>query len=328
MTRGQKGALAGRRVLELADASGVYCGKLLADLGADVIKIEPPGGDRTRHFPPFAGDAPGPDASLFFLYMNTSKRGVVLDLEQPEGRERFAALAVGADLVIETLAPGRLDGFGIGYAALSQRNPALVWTSISGFGATGPDRDCKSCELVAAARGGAMYVTGGDPDDPPVMLAGSQFSVMASTCAAASSLIALYHSRRTGRGQHVDVSTLETTVAVTHVCGVGKWLDDGLLPRRAGTGLFASVPSGAYACSDGLVYLMVNRPLHWQALAEWIHEETGNREVLDPMFEGPSSNRIPYREMLDLFITDLTSAHSVDTIYREGQRRHIAFTPV
>jgi benzylsuccinate CoA-transferase BbsE subunit len=321
------GALAGVRVLELADESGVYCGKLLADLGADVIKLERPGGDATRSIPPFVRGEAGSDASFFFLYMNTSKRGVTLDLDREEGRGLFLRLVETADIVVETLAPGRLEAYGLGYAALSRLNPALILTSISGFGATGPHRDHRSSDLVVSARGGAMTVTG-DPDDPPVTLAGSQAHVTASTCAAASSLIALHHRRVTGRGQHVDLSSLEVVAAVTHICGVGKWLDDAIIPRRGGTGLFASVPSGAYACRDGLVYLMVNRPLHWQALAEWIHEETGNQEVLDPMFLGPSSNRIPYRELLELFISELTSKFRVDEIYREGQRRHIAFTPV
>jgi benzylsuccinate CoA-transferase BbsE subunit len=320
-------ALAGRRVLELADESGVYCGKLLADMGAAVIKIERPGGDATRDLPPFLGDRPGADASLFFLYMNTSKRGVTLDVEKPAGRDLFRRLAATADLVIETFPPGHLDDLGLGYAELSQANPGLVLASITGFGQTGPHRDFKSSDLVASALAGGMYVTG-EPDDPPVALAGSQAHVMAATCAAASSLIALHRSRVSGEGQHVDISAVETMTAVTHICGVGKWLDDGIVPRRNGTGLFASVPSGAYRCSDGLVYLTVNRPLHWQALAQWIHEVTGNEEVLDPMFEGPSSNRLPYRELLDLFTSELTSRFRVDEVYREGQRRHIAFTPV
>ena len=109
---------------------------------------------------------------------------------------------------------------------------------------------------------------------------------------------------------------------------MGKWLDDGIVPRRFGTSLFASVPSGTYPCRDGLVYLMVNRPAHWKALAAWIHEETGNEEVLLPLFEGPSSKRIEYRELLDLFIGELTQRHTADEIYQEGQRRHIAVTPV
>jgi crotonobetainyl-CoA:carnitine CoA-transferase CaiB-like acyl-CoA transferase len=321
------GALAGLRVVELADESGVYCGKLLADLGADLIKVEPPGGDPSRAFPPFIDDTPGEKRSVFFQYMNTSKRSVVLDLDDARAREGLRALAVSADLVIETLPPGVLDAHDLGWSALHAANPALVMTSITGFGQTGPRRDFRATDLVAAALGGAMTVTG-DPDDPPVALVGAQSDIVTSTCAAASSLIALHHVRRSGVGQHVDVSALEATTAVTHICGVGKWLDDGIVPRRGGTGLFASVPSGVFPCSDGLVYLMVNRPLHWLALAEWIHEETGNQEVLDPMFHGPSSNRIPYRELLDLFISELTERHTVDALYREGQRRHIAMTPV
>lgn len=322
-----RAALGGRRVVELADDSGVYCGKLLADMGADVIKIERPGGDATRAIPPFVDGAPAADASLFFAYMNTSKRGVTLDLSRSEGQELFRKLVATADLVVETLPPGRLDGWGIGYDVLAAENAALVFTSITGFGQTGPQRDFASSDLVANALGGAMTATG-DAADPPVVLAGSQAQIATSTCAAASSLIALHHSRLTGVGQRVDVSALEVMASVTHICGVGKWLDDGIIPKRGGTGLFASVPSGSYECSDGLVYLMVNRPAHWRALAQWINEATGNEEVLDPMFEGPSSNRIPYRELLDLFIGEFSARFRVDEIYREGQRRHIAFTPV
>jgi crotonobetainyl-CoA:carnitine CoA-transferase CaiB-like acyl-CoA transferase len=325
------GALAGRRVLELADAKGMYCGKLLADMGADVIKIERPGGDATRAIPPHRLDPSAPDTagdrSLFFLYMNTSKRGLTLDITRPAGRTLFARLARTADIVVETFAPDHLASLGLGYETLREARPGLVFTSITDFGQTGPHRHHAGSDLVAGARGGAMYVTG-DPDDPPVALAGSQSYVMAATCAAAASLIALYRATLDGTGQHVDISVQETTVAVSHVCGVGKWLDDGIVPRRGGTGLFASVPSGAYPCRDGLVYLMVNRPLHWQALARWIHEVTGTAAVLDPLFDGPSSNRLPYRDLLDVYITDLTQRFTVDEIYREGQRRHLAFTPV
>ncbi len=320
-------ALRGRRILELADEKGMYCGKLLADMGADVIKIERPGGDPTRDVAPFWGDEAGAERSLSFLYLNTSKRGVTLDLTRPEGQELFRSLARGVDLVLETHPPGYLNRLGLGHEMLKRENPRLVLTSITGFGQTGPYRDFRSSDLVANALGGAMYVTG-EEEDPPVRLAGSQAHVAASTCAAVSSMIALYCASATGRGQHVDISLEEVTASVSHICGVGKWLDDGIIPKRRGTGLFASVPSGTYSCKDGLVYLMINRPLHWQALAQWINEVTGNREVLDAMFEGPSSSRIPYRELLDLFISELTSRFSVDEIYHEGQRRHIAFTPV
>ena len=327
MVAQRESALKGRRVLELADEKGAYCGKLLADMGADVIKIEPPAGDPTRHVPPFWNDEPHPDRSLLFLYMNTSKRGVTLDITRPEGQALFRRLASAADIILETLPPGYLGSLGLGYESLKEANPGLVLTSITGFGQTGPHKHFKCADIVASALGGAMYVTG-EEDDPPVTLAGSQAYVMASIFAAASSMIALYSSSISGEGQHVDISVEETTASVTHICGVGKWLDDDIIPRRSGTGLFASVPSGTYPCKDGMVYLMINRPLHWKSLASWINETTGNEEVLNPMFEGPSSNRQAYRDLLDVYISDLTSQFTVDEIYHEGQRRHIAFTPV
>ncbi len=320
-------ALAGIRVVELADASGVYCGKLLGDMGADVIKVERPGGDPTRGLPPFINGRAGVRHGAFFLYMNTNKRGVVLDLDKSDDRKLFAALVADADLLIETTRPGELDGIGLGYTTLARANSGLVMTSITGFGQDGPRRDWTSSDLIASALGGAMHVTG-YANDPPVRLAGSQTHVMASTYAAVASMIALHHAARTGEGQHVDLSIQDAVVSTTHICGIGKWLDDGMIARRSGPGLFASVPSGAYRCKDGLVYLMVNRPLHWKALAEWIREETGIEEVLDPMFEGPSSNRIPYRELLDVYIGDLAERFTVQEMYHEGQRRHIAFTPV
>src|SRR5262245_26076280 len=320
-------ALAGRRVLELAGPSGAYCGKLFADLGADVIKVERPGGDPARWTPPFWGDAPHPENSLSFLYLNANKRSLELDLEREADRARFRELALGADVVLESLAPGELARLGLDFEALRSERPDLVLTSITGFGQTGPHREYRSSDLVAFAASGAAYVIGA-PEDPPVRLAGSQAHVLASACAAGASLVALRHATRTGRGQHVDISMQETVLAASLICGVGKWREDGIIRKRIGTGLVASVPSGAYACKDGSVYLMVNRPAHWKALAQWIHEVTGNREVLDPMFDGPSSARLPYRELLDLFISEMTGRMGAQEVYREAQRRHIAMTPI
>lgn len=319
----RRGALAHLRVLDLTSASAAYCGKLLADLGADVIKVEPPGGDPARHEGPLSAEG----ESLAFLYENASKRSVVLDLDSEAGRDRLRSLAADVDLVLESLPAGQLEERGLGHAALAEGNPGLVLTSISGFGRTGPLAGARSNDLVASALGGAMTSVG-DPADPPVRLASHQADVITATLAAASSLVALHHRERSGRGQHVDVSSLETVAAITHIAGVGKWLEDDIIPKRVGTGLVASVPSGAYRCKDGLVYLMVNRPAHWLALAEWIHEVTGNEEVLMDVFHGPSSSRLPYRELLDVFIGDLTATLTVDEAYHEGQRRHIAFTPI
>jgi crotonobetainyl-CoA:carnitine CoA-transferase CaiB-like acyl-CoA transferase len=333
----RQGALGHLRVLDMTSASGAYCGKLLADLGADVIKIEGPSGDPGRLEAPLLS-APqkgegGPSAglSLPFLYENTNKRSIVLNLDTSSDRERFLALAADSDLILESLPVGTLAGWGLDFesiaSSLPNDHPGLVLTSISGFGQTGPSSGFRSTDLIASAMGGAM-ISIGRPEDPPVRLASHQADVITACVAASSSLVALHHRDQGGEGQHVDVSSLEVMASITHIAGVGKWLEDGIIPKRLGTGLVASVPSGAYRCKDGLVYLMVNRPAHWQALADWIHEVTGNEEVLMEEFHGPSSNRLPYRELLDIFIGDLTAELTVDEAYHEGQRRHIAFTPI
>lgn len=320
------GALSRLRVLDLTSAGAAYCGKLLADLGADVIKVEPPDGDPARAEAPHMSGT-----SLPFLYENASKRSVVLDLSETNDRARFEELVGQSDLLLESLPAGRLEALGLDFetlsASLPAAHPGLVMTSISGFGRTGPDATARSNDLIASAMGGAM-ISIGSPEDPPVRLAGHQADVITACTAAASSLVAIHHRDRGGAGQHVDVSSLEVMAAITHIAGVGKWLEDGIIPKRVGTGLVASVPSGAFRCKDGLVYLMVNRPAHWQALAEWIHEVTGNEEVLMEEFRGPSSNRLPFRELLDLFINELTAQLTVDEAYHEGQARHIAFTPI
>jgi len=320
VARGEAGAVAldGLRVVELADEKGIYCGKLLGDLGADVVKVEAPE----------SLEAVASRRNAFSRYADAGKRSVTLDLASADGKAALAKLIVASDLVIETDASGRLDALGIGFETLRRNRPSLVWTSITGFGLSGPMAEYASANIVAAALGGAMHVTGA-ADDPPVLLAGNPSWISASTAAAAASLVALREAAKSGRGQRVDLSVLEAVAAVTHICGAAKFLEDGIVPRRFGSGLFASVPSGAYRAGDGKqIYLMVNRPAHWRALAKWVNETTGNAEILDPMFEGPSSARQPYRDLLDLLIGDMTERFSADELYREGQRRHLAITPL
>lgn len=326
MGEAKSGALTHLRVLDLTSSPAAYCGKLFADLGAEVIKVEPRGADPGRSQAPFLETTEG-RRSIPFVYANANKRSVLLDLEANSDRLRFRELAADSDLIIEAFPVGTLARLGLGYADLSADHPGLVLTSVTGFGQAGPQCAFRSNDLVASALGGAM-ISIGDPADPPLRLAGRQADVTTATLAAASSLVALYHRDQTGCGQHVDVSSLEVMASITHIAGVGKWLEDGVIPKRVGTGLVASVPSGAYRCKDGLVYLMVNRPAHWEALALWINERTGNEEVLLAEFQGASSSRLPYRELLDVFIGDLTSQLTVDEAYHEGQRRHIAVTPV
>ncbi len=170
-------------MLDLTGEMGAYCTKLLADLGADVIKIEPPGGDPTRGIGPFIGDEAGPDRALNFLNQNTSKRSVTLDLQDEADREKLRKLVPTADIVVEDFAPGYLDGLGLGYEALTKLREDIILTSITGFGSTGQHKDYLAPDIVGVAMGGIMWLAG-DPQDPPNLPFGNQGYFSASAQAA------------------------------------------------------------------------------------------------------------------------------------------------
>ncbi|MCI0897466.1 MAG: CoA transferase, partial [Chloroflexi bacterium] len=164
---GPVGPLAGVRVLELTGEHAQFCGKLMADLGADVIKIEPPGGQENRNIGPFLDDQPGPERSLHFWHYNTSKRGVTIDITKPEGQAIFRKLAASAELVLESYPAGRLPELGLGYDILSADNPGLIMCSVTPFGQDGPWRDFQTSDLLHLAAGGQMASSGYDPEDVP-----------------------------------------------------------------------------------------------------------------------------------------------------------------
>ena len=199
------------RVLDLTEGGINWAGRVLADLGADVVKVEPPEGSPTRRRGPFYGDVPHPERSLFWFAYCANKRGITLDLESPAGRQRFRELAARADLVLESFAPGYLEGLGLGYADLRSANPGVVVTSVTPFGQTGPYAGYKAPDLVAWSMGGMAFVSG-DEDRPPVRVGFPQAELHAGAHAAAASLIALWHRRQTGRGQHIDVSVQSAVV--------------------------------------------------------------------------------------------------------------------
>jgi crotonobetainyl-CoA:carnitine CoA-transferase CaiB-like acyl-CoA transferase len=206
-------ALEGVRVLDLTqEIAGPYCTKLLADYGADVIKVEPSGGDPARDHGPFPRDDPHPEKSALFLHLNTNKRGVCLDLESAGGTRCLAALAAWADVVLESFPAGGLTSLGLGFETLSAANPRLVMTSITPFGQDGPYRDYRSSELVAYAMGGPMNMDG-LPEREPVKQGGNVVQYQAGAAAAAATLIALWQARETGRGDHVDCSFMRTAVS-------------------------------------------------------------------------------------------------------------------
>jgi crotonobetainyl-CoA:carnitine CoA-transferase CaiB-like acyl-CoA transferase len=200
--------LDGIRVLDLSDERGFLAGKILGDLGADVVKIEPPGGDPVRRRGPFLGGIEDPERSLAFLALNTSKRGITLDLTAPPGRELFAQLLHKADAVLETAAPGAMDQDGIGWKSQAELHPRLVWCSLTPFGQSGPYASWSGHDLVIVALGGNASATG-DPDRPPLRCSMPTSAIHACPEAALGIAMALHARNRTGRGQQVDVSMHE-----------------------------------------------------------------------------------------------------------------------
>jgi benzylsuccinate CoA-transferase BbsE subunit len=243
------------RVLDLTDEKGLICGKTLADLGADVIKMEPPGGDGCRDLGPFYRDMPSGEESIYWFAYNANKRSITLNLEETDGQDLFRKLVEKADFVIESLPPGHLDRLGIGYSALSQINPRIILTSITPFGQTGPYRDYKTCDLVSMALGGYVYLTG-DPDRPPVRIGFPQAYLHAGMAAAAGTMVAHYHRQLTGEGQWVDVSIQEACAWVPTDSAI-YWEMNQVLEERHG-GARVRPTTGArmkriWQCRDGYV---------------------------------------------------------------------------
>ena len=193
------------RVLDLTDERGILCGKILADLGADVVQVEPPGGSAARNIGPFYHDEVPPEKSLFWWAYAANKRGITLNLHTADGAELLKGLVKDAHFLIESFPPGYLEGLGLSYEELRAISPGLVMVSITPFGQDGPYAGYKAPDIVGMAMGGLMYLTG-DPDRAPVRVGFPQFHLHGSAAAAAGAMIAHTHRALTGEGQHVDVS--------------------------------------------------------------------------------------------------------------------------
>jgi crotonobetainyl-CoA:carnitine CoA-transferase CaiB-like acyl-CoA transferase len=209
--------LAPYRVLDLTDEKGFYCGQLLGSLGADVIKIEEPGGDPSRMIGPFFKDQAQADRSLYWFAYNSNKRGITLDIRNERGRAVFFRLVEKADVLIDSFPLGYLDSLGVGYDVLKNINPALVMTSITPFGQSGPHSAWKGNDLVCWAMGGLLSQTG-DPDRPPVRISHINFANLISSMDAAwGTVMALFWRAKTGKGQRLDVSIQESVIKSTFI---------------------------------------------------------------------------------------------------------------
>lgn len=203
-----KGCLGFCRALDLADEKGFLAGKILGDLGADVIKIEPPSGDPARNIGPFYHDIPDPEKSLYWFAFNANKRGITLNIETIDGQELLKKLVKTADVLIESFPPSYMVGVGLGYSVLSKINPRIVMTSITPFGSSGPYCNYKGSDAILMALGGLTYISG-NPDHPPVRISSPQAYLHSGAYAAVGSMMALYHQQMCGKGQQVDVSIQE-----------------------------------------------------------------------------------------------------------------------
>ena len=281
------GPLANLRVLEFTDEIGAYCGKLLADLGADVIKVEPPGGGLQRRTPPFLDGAPGPDASIPFWSQNSSKRSLILDLDQEADRARARELALGAGIILEDRMPGALAAHRLGYDDLRGERPDLVYTSITGFGQTGPHADYAYSDIVGQAMGGVMTLAG-QPEDPPNIIYGNQGNICASIQAAQGTLVALHHAERTGEGQHVDVSVQEA-LSLPQETAMMMW--DFQRTNRVRTGplglLRMPIPGvGVYPTKAGYVMAYVTAPggADFPDVVAWMDEAGFEHDLHDEAY--------------------------------------------
>jgi CoA:oxalate CoA-transferase len=254
------GPLQGVRVLDLSwILSGPFCTMTLCDLGADVIKVErPPWGDMGRTNRPLRDGESG-----YFLSVNRGKRSVSIDLKEERGRELFRDLVREVDVLVENFSPGAMDGLGVGYEALAEVNPRLIYAAISGFGRTGPWRDRPALDVIAQGAGGIMSVTG-QPGGPPTRPGSSLGDITAGLYAAVGILAALHERERSGRGQLIDISMMDAQIAIQENAFM-RWEILGHEPEKLGTRHPTAVPFQAFPTSDGWMVLA----LAWGGADQW-----------------------------------------------------------
>ena len=307
--------LKGYRALDLTGVSGQLCGRVLADLGMEVIKIEPPGGDPVRKMPPFARSADGKQLSTTFAHLNAGKSSKVLDLDREADRAEFRRMVETADVVLESFQPGELDAKGLGYKSLAAINPGIVMASITGFGQTGPKKNLACNDLVALAESGFLFISG-DPSLPPCRPPETQAYYFASLFATAGLLAALYRREHTGRGDHVDSSMQETLATQEHI--IRLWANEKQISQRAGSQHGSVAPAKIFSCSDGFVYLYVTRQ-HWKLfLTIWKDH--------DPVFDAPEWLNNLYRrahadelnQAVQSFLSKFTMAEITELLQAKG----------
>jgi crotonobetainyl-CoA:carnitine CoA-transferase CaiB-like acyl-CoA transferase len=315
-------ALGGIRVLDLADNAVAYGSRLLADLGAEVIRIEPPAAAR-------AGIADRDASNQAFW--NINKKAITLDLGRPDGRRLFGDLAAKSDVIIETFGPGTLATWGIGYETLRERNPGIIMVSVTPYGQTGPCAKFRATDLTLLAAGGLLSL-GGYPETGPVAVAGEQGYLAAAIFGAIAALKALLEREGTNQGQWLDVSGQEC-IAFALEDAIPEWYLSGNIRRRTGDQA-REAGTGVYPCRDGYISMVAGRlgtAKAFKTLVGWIAESgaRGGDELLDARWQDFTFRQSPQgiARFAEIF-ADFCASRSKQELYREGQARQIAIAPV
>ena len=326
------------RVLDLSDERGIFCSRILAELGADVIHIEPPTGSPARHRGRHAGDSADPERSLTWWAMARDTRSVALDLDDPDDRARFRALIASADVLIESADPGVWEARGLGYHDLVGNNPALVWVSITPFGSTGPKAGYAATDLIVQASAGAMAITG-EGDRPPIRTSGVSAFEHAAAEAAGGALIALQHAQRTGRGQRVEVSAQRATNLTCQFTLPSQQVGHRPPERAGGFSLYGIDFPFIWPTLDGHVSLTVaidpvNKPFLERLFAFMDDEGHGAEGITDRDWvahlrlirsgDRPNDDLIPLRDAIAAFIATKTK----DDLFAAALDRKLLLVPV
>ncbi len=312
------GLLDGVRVLDMSRVlAGPYCTALLADLGADVVKVEPDRGDDSRHLGPFVDDE-----SVYFAQLNRGKRSVALDLKSPDDLAFFRQLADRADVVVENFRPGVAAKLGVDYETLSASSPGLVYASISGFGQDGPLSHLPAYDLVVQAMSGLMAATG-DPSSPPTRVGESLGDLCAGMFASWAICAALFARQRSGEGEHLDVAMLDSLVSL-QVTAMSLRTVDGRLPGRIGNRHPVSTPFDTYRAADGLIAVAVANDTAFGRLAAML----GRPELAEDERFATDSARTGNRELLRQVIEDWTGAREVSAILAAARSAGVPAGPV
>ena len=330
MTTPPNAALSDITILDLCDEKGQLIGKLLGEMGARVIKIEPPAGDRARTVGPFRNDSPDKNGSLHFWAFNSAKEGVTLDIASETGADLLRKLVRKADILLESYDPGYLDSLGLGYDDLSALNPALVMTSLTGFGQDGPYRDYKTSDLVAMAMGGIMHSCGYDdlPGSPPIRPSGGHGYITASHYATIGTLMALNWRDMTGEGQFVDASIHEACSCTTEAA-MPLYIYGGDVVRRQTGRHHGAQPTPKTLCPTAddkfiNVFAVFTSLNQWKLLVSWMDSEGMAEDLTDEKYLDMATMRARTGDEVERafeVVKRFIASKTAEEIYRGAQQR-------